>query len=518
MTDALDELASVREHELTPFNVHHLPFSIPDEPSEEDAANAQKQIKAMVPRWLKVTVSGDSKRDPKTNEVKNVLSVSASVNELEYLYDFKRRTRLEAFPALQGGAVYQPDKGTWRVFAKGELATTVNSRVTNELISWGVYKSNTVNAIYLLVLRTSFNEAYGGRSPFDENSHPELAAFNNGTYDILTNTMQPNSADNYMMSSHDYDVNPTNNNAPEWDKLLNAVFGDAAITIKEFIGYTFYRSYAPFQEMLWLYGPGGEGKSTILGYIQHYVIGQGNYSSVKPDALADGSRRFETANLYGKDANIMADVGNGYLKAPDILKSLTGADSISAEFKGLQNFNFINHAKLIFSTNELPAFNDHTSGFADRILVVKAINGDTRKNRAWWDQFNTELIKQQAPAFAMNCMQLFNKAFKRRALSRPQTVIDASQEWLKANDHLKEFLDECVTIDPTDERGEPTTIFRQEYSKWCGENGYLDRTTSQTITKRLAAMGIRKVRCTNGYSDGARVPRYIGVHLATDHG
>ncbi|WP_288761486.1 phage/plasmid primase, P4 family [uncultured Lacticaseibacillus sp.] len=518
MTDVLDELASVRERELTPFNVHHPPFSIPDEATEEDVANAQKQLKVMVPRWLKVTVSKKIKKDPNTSQVTNTLSVSASVNELEYLDDFKQHTRLEVFPALQGGAIYQPDKGTWRVFAKGELATTVNSRVTRELISWGVYKANTVSAIYLLILRTSFNEAYGRSSPFDENSHPELVAFNNGTYDILTNTMQANSADNYMMSSHDYDVDSTNNDAPEWDKLLNAVFGDGAITIKEFIGYTFYRSYAPFQEMLWLYGPGGEGKSTILGYIQRYVIGQGNYSSVKPDALADSSRRFETANLYGKDANIMADVGNGYLKTTDILKSLTGGDSISAEFKGLQNFTFINHAKLIFSTNELPAFSDHTSGFADRILVVKTINGDTRKNREWWNQFNTALIKKQAPAFAMNCMQLFNKALKRSALSRPQSVIDASQEWLKANDHLKEFLDECATIDLTDNKGESTTIFRNDYSKWCGENGYLDKTTSQTIAKRLAAMGIKKVRSTNGYSDGDRVPRYIGVHLATEHG
>ncbi|AKU59154.1 hypothetical protein LPL9_1100 [Lacticaseibacillus paracasei] len=53
-------------------------------------------------------------------------------------------------------------------------------------------------------------------------------------------------------------------------------------------------------------------------------------SASKPADLANGDRRFETANLYGKEANIVADVGADYLKSTAVIKSLTGGDYIAA--------------------------------------------------------------------------------------------------------------------------------------------------------------------------------------------
>src|SRR3546814_8902605 len=64
---------------------------------------------------------------------------------------------------------------------------------------------------------------------------------------------------------------------------------------------------------------------------------------------------FSTASLFGKMANIDADVSSEELKRTGILKNLTGGDTIVAEFKFRQAFSFKNYAKLIFSANKIPA-------------------------------------------------------------------------------------------------------------------------------------------------------------------
>jgi putative DNA primase/helicase len=290
--------------------------------------------------------------------------------------------------------------------------------------------------------------------------------------------------------------------------------GDAAIVLQEFIGYMFYRSHVPFQEFLWLKGTGGNAKSALTRRITA-LLGRDNVSSIKPAALADPARRFESANLYGKEANIVADVGEDYIKGTDILKALTGGDSISAEFKGIQNFSFTNYAKMMFAANAMPAFSDKSEGFADRVMVIEMINGNVR-HTDWWKQFDEEAIEREQPAWAMHCMQLFAAALKRHSFTQVQSVIDASQQWLDDNDHFKEFISQYTEIIPNETRGAVVTNVVAEYKAFCEQNGYSDKTSSKTITNRLSEWGITPRKTTQGFDDDdhtGNLNRYPGLHL-----
>ncbi|WP_353990887.1 phage/plasmid primase, P4 family [Lacticaseibacillus paracasei] len=502
------QLKVISKSTLEPFDVNKYPE--PQDKTEKGIREYNKQLAAKLPNWLRVWFQSEQKdeNDPKSVTIHRHIKVDF----LAYGYHFMDKTRVESFPGLSEGAIYEPSKGTWRTFGKGEFTKTTESRTTKEMLKWGLYRESDITGARRFLQRISYNEEYGKRSPFDENPHPELVAFANGTYSILTNKMQESSADNYMLNAHEYAVDPDRDDCPETERLLAAMMGDAAITFEEFIGYMFYRSYRPFQAFLWLYGTGGEGKSTLIRRITN-LIGRDNVSASKPADLANGDRRFETANLYGKEANIVADVGSDYLKSTAVIKSLTGGDYIAAEFKGIQNFKFMNYAKLLFSANEMPAFSDHSSGFADRVTVIKMINGDTRHTH-WWDQFDDAKMDEETPRFAMKCMHMFAKALKSGGLTKPDSVVNASQEWLDANDHFKEFLDQYAEINLEDDRGEASTVVTAEYKRFCQDNNYMDRTTTQAITKKLDAYGVKKVSSRRGFdNDTGSTRRYIGLRL-----
>lgn len=64
------------------------------------------------------------------------------------------------------------------------------------------------------------------------------------------------------------------------------------------------------------------------------------------------SNRFVTACLYGKLANIFADLKNDKLANTGLFKMLVSGDPMKAEKKHCQPFDFENYAKLFFSVSE----------------------------------------------------------------------------------------------------------------------------------------------------------------------
>lgn len=502
-------LSNEASSNLKPFDVYKYP--LPKKRDEDSIKEYNAELKGKLPSWLTVyfkTLTRDED-DPDKSEITRVVQIDV----LDYSYHLLDHNKIETFPALTEGAIYETNKGTWRTLGKGGFVQTIETRTTKEMLKWGIYQDSKIINVRKFLRRYSYNESYGKHSPFDENKHPELVAFSNGTYNILTNEMQPSSPDNYMMNAHDYEVDPNKTDCSETEKLITKMIGvEPMILFEEFCGYMFYRSHVPFQEFLWLRGFGGEAKSGLLRRIQN-MLGRDNFTAIKPAVLADPNRRFDTASLYGAEANIVADVGTDYLKGTDMIKSLTGGDVIPAEYKGLQNFTFTNYAKQLYSANALPTFSDSTDGFKDRVTVIPLINGHIRGTN-WWDQFDEDLIDEEVPAFAMHCMQLFKLAIDRGSLTKPQSVKLASQAWLDENDHFKQFLEEHCTLNTKEINGEAVTDVVAEYKAFCNLNNYSDRTSSQSITKRLNEFGIYPEKTTRGINGNHNnLKRYIGLQL-----
>ncbi|MFW7372886.1 DNA primase family protein [Vagococcus fluvialis] len=426
-----------------------------------------------------------------------------------------KKYNLVRYPKLIEGAVYDHNKGYWRYFGKNEMKDFVESETLEELQKWGYYDIKHITPTRIYTIQKTYDKSYPSKTPF-ETSKPELVVFKNGTYNILTDTMKENDPADYILNAHNYNLDMTDKKTPHINALLDGMVGENSIFLKQFIGYMFYRSYQPAQEMVFLKGNGGEGKSTLLNFISEHIIGEDNISSMTPHELSQD--KFALADLLGKSVNISADIKDDYIGDSSVLKRLTGNDTIRAQYKGIQGFMMKSYAKFIFSANKLPRFKDVSDGFFDRLVVIPFINGSQRKSSAtFWDNHDMDKIIAEAHSFAYHCIKEFRKVFdgRKAMFTKPESLTRATQRWFVDNDHLAEFLLEATEIHLGDDRGEIASTVHKEWQAFCAENGYQPK-SSQEVRQYLEGKGIDKKKTRKGFNDGdSNQWRYISLELKT---
>ena len=141
-------------------------------------------------------------------------------------------------------------------------------------------------------------------------------------------------------------------------------------TVLDFVAYCLWRSF-PFHVYLLFNGSGRNGKGVMLEIIK-CLLGHNNVSGESLHRIL--GTRFATAKLFGKLANIDADLSKEALKNTGVLKKLTGGDYVAAEKKFCPPFQFVNHAKLLFSANEIPMTEDETDAFFSRLIIINFPN------------------------------------------------------------------------------------------------------------------------------------------------
>lgn len=508
--------------ELEPFDIHFTPP--PDLETASDPASLKeynKLINDKTPKWLNIWFTY---KPPSRNNLSPSVQIQHSVDDVTYGDEFLKSHIMKRSKGMMEGFNYLPKKGVWNIYGKNEAQSTIESILTRDLRAWGIYKNATVNNVRAYIQRMMFDISLGNKSPFDT-AHPELVAFKNGTYNILTNEIHSHDPNDFLLTYHDYKINPQVNQCPETDHFMNKMFGDASITLKEYIGYMFYHSYSRFNKAVFIHGTGGNGKSTLINHVLKNVIGDDNNSAIPPDELGAKENKFNKAELFQKEVNIVADIDDKYIENTAILKKLTGGDPINAEFKGIKGFHFRNYAKLLFSANSLPKFRDDTDGFSSRLITIDTISPNTRKepkgHPEWWNDINMKVIKEEAPAFAVDCMQLFRKVIERNGFTIPESVQISTNKWKDDNNKFKQFVNDCLEFTEDDNNGEKAVYIHSLWVKYAKYNGYSEKMSMQTMTNKLEQFGIYKRKSRNGYGvDDTKntVARFMGVRVIADNG
>lgn len=205
----------------------------------------------------------------------------------------------------------------------------------------------------------------------DVNRYPShWINFKNGMLDVIKGEMHEHSPKYLSINQipHNY--------VPELD-LENSTFYKFVYSripneenrkmLFEFMGYCMTKDVT-FQKFMILYGLGESGKSTIINFTTA-MVGKENTCSIPLQQLND---RFTTASLLLKILNTCGDMAGAALTDTSVIKQLTGDDFIKGEYKGGAIFFFRNHAKMMFSCNELPKVLDEKSnGFYRRLLIVR---------------------------------------------------------------------------------------------------------------------------------------------------
>ncbi|WCG32798.1 phage/plasmid primase, P4 family [Enterococcus dispar] len=494
----------------TPLNLRSAIKEIEGK-SVDIAQSMVDELNGISPDWFRCVVEVNQS-DP------NKFSISHYFDHENMGNMIIKENHLLRFPKLLEGAVYEPLKGAWRYFGKNELISFTEKLCLEELQAWGYYDQRYISPVKNYVKQKTYDPSYSNRSPFEE-SNPALIPFKNGTYNILADEMKPHDPDNFILISYNYKLDMSGTPTPATDKFFHDFFGDAALFMKQFIGYTFYRSHAPAQDLVFLYGKGGEGKSSFLNMMAEYYITKENRTALTPQMLT--TDKFAVVELLGKALNVSGDIDKDYISQTGILKQLTGGDAVRGEFKGIQGFTFVSHSKHIFSMNEFFHFKDMSPGFADRLTVVPITIGNQRLEGAkFWDSQDLDEIEKESASFVYQCIQEFKKIFngKKANFTRSKAMADTKAEWLFDNDRIAQFLFECCEVDSAETRGEIAKTVAAEYRAFCSCNGYKAQST-QELTKYLKdKCKVPKSRNTKGFNDsGQHTPRYIGLKLISTY-
>jgi putative DNA primase/helicase len=256
---------------------------------------------------------------------------------------------------------------------------------------------------------------------------------------------------------------------------------DDVQTVLDIIAYCLWRDL-PFHNYLLFNGSGRNGKGTMLAVIKAF-LGTSNVAGESLHKLLNS--RFSTSKLYGRLANIHADLSNEALKDTGMLKMLTGGDPIPAEEKFKTPFWFINYAKLLFSTNEIPKTPDETDAFFARPIIINFPNQYLGKKA------DPHLMKKlTTKAELSGLLKIMLRRLPRVLETGISTIAATGSEIIEQN-YLKymlssnperAFVEECIEVDANGK--ELKLDVHDAYVRFC--NHYkLGVEQSQSFSRKL---------------------------------
>lgn len=302
--------------------------------------------------------------------------------------------------------------------------------------------------------------------------------FKNGIYNVKSQSLEPHSSDIKTNIQINAEIDESAQ-CPNFFQFIKESLSEKDVQIaQELMGYLLIPETAAEKAFI-LYGPGRTGKSTFLKLIE-LIIGKKHISNVPLQGLSD---KFKTSLLFGKLANIYADLPNKALQDTGIFKTLVSGDTIVAEEKFQAPFSFSNKARLLFSCNELPAnYVDRTDGFYRRLIILPFLKQveETKIDTALLTKLQSEIngIIQWA---VEGLLRLMSNNYQ---FTKSDTTQKLLNEYRKQSNNVIWFVDEYCELSL--ESSEYSKNLYQYYKKTCLENNM--QPISQTKFNRSLEM------------------------------
>lgn len=316
--------------------------------------------------------------------------------------------------------------------------------------------------------------------------------FKNGILDMKTGEMHKHNPKYKSINQipHNYIAGLDIKNSVFYKFLLSTIKDEEnRKMLYEFMGYCLFPTFL-FRKFLLLVGETGSGKSVIITLMEN-ILGKDNISAVPLQDLSNN--RFSCADLFNKLCNVCADISDDAIQDTGAMKRLTGKDTIRAERKGKDGFNFRNRAKCFFSCNALPlVLKDKSNAYYNRLLIIRFHGkGDHIEG------LESKLAKEKEIEIVISHIVEGGKnIIERGEIFESGESLREVLEYQKDSDSVSGFIDEC-TIQSQESRETRPNLF-SAYLNYCKEE---DRTPlgKKAFYKALESKGYRKA-IINGYN------------------
>ena len=303
-------------------------------------------------------------------------------------------------------------------------------------------------------------------------SNANLIAFNNGIYDIETNSFMDFSPKFIITNKIPWNYNPGAYSKLVDDTLNKIACHDKQIRmlLEEILGAVMYRSNTlAGGKAFILTGEKNNGKSTFLDMVKT-MLGDENIASLDLGELGD---RFKTAELFGKLANIGDDIGDEFIANPAIFKKLVTGERLSVEKKGQDPFEFNNYAKMLFSANNIPRMGKgrDTGAILRRLTIIPFDARFDPDDPDYTPDIKYKLRDIECVEYMVLLgIEGLKRVLKNKVYTKSEKVEKELEEYEVTNNPIAGFIQDN---DVEEFENEKTKDVYKQYQVYCAENNYI---------------------------------------------
>lgn len=299
----------------------------------------------------------------------------------------------------------------------------------------------------------------------------DLICFNNGILDVNalldgeTDYLVPTTPDLFTTHALPFSFDPAAE-CPLWLSFLGSSLGDdpAKISLlQEWMGYCMTPDTS-MEKMLYMRGPTGSGKGTVLSVVQQ-LVGDEQAATPQFDGLSEG---FGLQSLVGKLVCLIGDArdvgGALQMKSLQVLLSIVGRDAlqINRKFKEHLEGNRLT-CRITIAANTFLNIPDSTGALQRRLSLLEFSKTITKPDITLKDR-----LKGETAGIALWALTGLRRLRTQGYFTTPVSSAAAMEEWKLYNNPLASFLEEC--IDVTEKGLMPRRMLWDAWVKWAEQH------------------------------------------------
>lgn len=221
------------------------------------------------------------------------------------------------------------------------------------------------------------------------------------------------------------------------------------------------------EAFIFLHGPGGSGKSTLIKVLTEIM---GEYAvSISMDAFMEQKNprhSQEIAKLAGMRLVYASETEEGRRWNEALVKDLTGRDAITARKMHKGDFTFKPTFKLLMYGNSVPHLKSVGEEIRRRIHLIEYGASLAQEDR---DTTLKDRLVKEYPAILATLIQGCVDWQDCHGLGKPESVNISVDEYLEGEDSLAGFIAECT--EPAPQGQETTGAVYRRYKSWAAAAG-----------------------------------------------
>jgi putative DNA primase/helicase len=337
----------------------------------------------------------------------------------------------------------------------------------------------------------------------DFNTHLNLINHLGGTFDMLTEETRPWRRDDYLTQCC---TATPQGSCPQWLKFLNRITADdldLQAYLARVVGYGL-TGFTGEHVLFDFFGEGRNGKTTFIEVIAA-VLGPYARSAISSTFVETRNEAHPTgiADFEGYRLVYTTEVGAGQRWNTELIKRLTGGDTMSARRMRQDFFTYVPQCKLVISGNHKLNLRRVDTAIRARIHLIPftVVIPEAERDK----DLKAKLLAERDGVLAWALKGCLD--WHQRGLDPPPVVGDATEAYFDTQDATGRWLAECC------ETGKPHSATAADlylsWKRWSTDNGE-SPASKKTLGIILDERGFPTDKTTGG------VRRRHGLRLTTE--